>query len=851
MAIAFIASTRGPTSFPGSENNTSSVACAKPSGTVAGHVMLAFCTSGGDAHHTAPSGWSTVSRYEYVAGNLTTTIFYKVAGSEPSSYTFTDDEGGLTPMCVEILTYSGVDTTNPINVHTESSTAGTDTTSAPSATSTATGRYIWFRAGKTATVSSEGSFTTSGGTARQRTSNRGGSTQYFVQSVDSSGGDLPPGTRSGASFNSSVTLTASIQRTVVLKTPGTPGTGSISSTLGKVAASFTGNRIMPTGPLAAALPATAVAFEGTAAPPSGDLDTLLPSLGASLTGTATGGPLSAVLPAATASLAGGIIHGDFAGTLAGVTSTWDGAVNPTGPVDATLPMLLQDFVVETRPHGDNVIVVEDEKRAFRISQDRMVDIYRSDVVISFDGPTARLDAVLPALQSIFRDPFGDAGVVDALLPAVDALFPASLANDGLLAAPLPRLEVDLPGVSESADDAVLDVTLPSLGGDFEGYNAVTWVAAGDVVSGTGDITVPLPTSYQVYDVLLLAVSAEEGDAIAAPDGWTQIDPSPQVSGVSDTGNQLGVFWLLADGAETAPVVADTGDHAIAVIHAFRGVDTVDGPVDADGGIFQTSEDTAATMPAVSTSTPDEMVVYVGGHGVSSVDGQATLNTLDAELINAAERTNASTTDGAGGGLYVYTASSPEATFIDSATFTLATPSLTTGVVVALLTLTSGGVGSGGALAATLPSLSCDFRELPSAALDVVLPSLTSSFAGENIQGPFLAALPRPVTAMSATLSDPGTVDTSLPALSTSFTGNSASEDLLKFAQSVGNGSSTSFTVTHNLNSRDVVVAVYDNSTQEDVLPQSITRTSVNAVTVTFPFAPATNAYRVVVLYSSI
>lgn len=68
----------------------------------------------------------------------------------------------------------------------------------------------------------------------------------------------------------------------------------------------------------------------------------------------------------------------------------------------------------------------------------------------------------------------------------------------------------------------------------------------------------------------------------------------------------------------------------------------------------------------------------------------------------------------------------------------------------------------------------------------------------------------------------------------------------KAAANVGNGSNTSFAVTHNLNSRDVVVNVYDNATY-DTVEVDVVRTDANTVTVTFASAPTNNAYRVVVI----
>jgi hypothetical protein len=68
----------------------------------------------------------------------------------------------------------------------------------------------------------------------------------------------------------------------------------------------------------------------------------------------------------------------------------------------------------------------------------------------------------------------------------------------------------------------------------------------------------------------------------------------------------------------------------------------------------------------------------------------------------------------------------------------------------------------------------------------------------------------------------------------------------KASASVGNGSATSFSVSHNLNTEDVLVQVFDNATH-DTVETDVVRTDVNTVTVSFTTAPASNAYRVVVI----
>ena len=67
----------------------------------------------------------------------------------------------------------------------------------------------------------------------------------------------------------------------------------------------------------------------------------------------------------------------------------------------------------------------------------------------------------------------------------------------------------------------------------------------------------------------------------------------------------------------------------------------------------------------------------------------------------------------------------------------------------------------------------------------------------------------------------------------------------KYAVNVGTGAATSIVVTHNLGTRDVTVAVFDNTTFEEVLPD-VFHTDANTVTLVFAVAPAAGAYRAVV-----
>jgi hypothetical protein len=68
----------------------------------------------------------------------------------------------------------------------------------------------------------------------------------------------------------------------------------------------------------------------------------------------------------------------------------------------------------------------------------------------------------------------------------------------------------------------------------------------------------------------------------------------------------------------------------------------------------------------------------------------------------------------------------------------------------------------------------------------------------------------------------------------------------KYNTSIGDGSATSYTVTHNLGTRDVQVTLYDNSSPYAEVIADVQHTTTNTITVLFSVAPTSNQYRVVV-----
>lgn len=74
----------------------------------------------------------------------------------------------------------------------------------------------------------------------------------------------------------------------------------------------------------------------------------------------------------------------------------------------------------------------------------------------------------------------------------------------------------------------------------------------------------------------------------------------------------------------------------------------------------------------------------------------------------------------------------------------------------------------------------------------------------------------------------------------------ASVVVKKYATDIGDGATTSITVTHNLGTRDVIVQLRDNSSPYSYVFANVSAATTNTITVDFAVAPASNKYRCIV-----
>jgi fibronectin-binding autotransporter adhesin len=196
--------------------------------------------------------------------------------------------------------------------------------------------------------------------------------------------------------------------------------------------------------------------------------------------------------------------------------------------------------------------------------------------------------------------------------------------------------------------------------------AITYVGkSSSMASGTGDISVGVPSGVQSGDLLLLLVHSCN-QSITTPSGWTQITNSPQGTGSAGAagGVRLGVYTKYAGSSESSVTVTDTGSMTAGIMVAVRGAD-----IDTTAGRVDASATTSMSWSSLTTGAANCLVLLCtaldrDGNGTAEV-GAIT----NANLASITERHDQTVSSGAGGGLHFATATKAGAGSIGSSTAT--------------------------------------------------------------------------------------------------------------------------------------------------------------------------------------
>jgi hypothetical protein len=215
----------------------------------------------------------------------------------------------------------------------------------------------------------------------------------------------------------------------------------------------------------------------------------------------------------------------------------------------------------------------------------------------------------------------------------------------------------------------------------------TYVGSGTFTIGTGAITPPFPSGTQAGDVcLLVAESENQAISLSSAQGFAELPSSPQYAGPAGTSpaNRIAVFWKRLVGGDTAPTVADSGDHTSGQIHCFRGVTGVGNPWDVTvGGNDGGANDTSGVIPGSTTTVANTLVVLIQG---TSYDGNSTAQCsgwTNASLANLTEWTDNTKNTGLGGGHCMATGEKATAGAYSDTTVTLANTTYKGAISVAL------------------------------------------------------------------------------------------------------------------------------------------------------------------------
>lgn len=162
-------------------------------------------------------------------------------------------------------------------------------------------------------------------------------------------------------------------------------------------------------------------------------------------------------------------------------------------------------------------------------------------------------------------------------------------------------------------------------------------------------------THAIDDIALLFIESAGGETptLADAQGFVEVAGSPQATGVGAAGTRMTVYWARATStAMVGPTITGPADHVYAQIITYRGAVKTGNPWDVTGGGVKAAASTSVTVTGVTTTVANTLVVQAVARDDDNAAAAFSAET-NANLTGIAERSDAGTTTGGGGGFAVW------------------------------------------------------------------------------------------------------------------------------------------------------------------------------------------------------
>ena len=185
--------------------------------------------------------------------------------------------------------------------------------------------------------------------------------------------------------------------------------------------------------------------------------------------------------------------------------------------------------------------------------------------------------------------------------------------------------------------------------------AAVFQAIGNQSAGAASQAVAWPVHVAGDLGILVIETGGEGTTLTPPAGWLAVTGSPVTDVASAAGSKLQVWYRFAASAAEANVnTGDSGDHQVARIVTFRGVDPTT-PFDATPvtGV-KTTASTTVTWDSITTVTNGALIVLIATRPDDTTSVATFGAVTNANLTSITERGEGGSNAGHGGGFVVVT-----------------------------------------------------------------------------------------------------------------------------------------------------------------------------------------------------